>query len=312
MTSAVYAGSFDPWSIGHEAVLKAALEVFAEVHVVVAVNPSKQGSLDAATRARIVASSIDPCTDWWQMEPPFHVDQRTVVATTPGLVVTYASALGIRHLVRGLRSTTDFESEFNLYFSNKTIDSRIQTWAVLCPPELLHCSSTYVRSVVGNPAALKVGTTFVAQSEMLKTPQSLGRIFDFILFASAFRFEREASDLEASDLKSGLQGLFTRLVRSEGKMAIWLKREPDLHLNTLLSNSKPSILKAFEGHDYPKEIVHEAWGLLAQGLAEKNQSHRDIIQTLHLLGTLGGFLGRSQVPLFDVQFAEEIISRKRN
>lgn len=312
MKSAVYAGSFDPWSIGHEAVLKAALDVFSEVHVLVAVNPSKQGSLDALTRARIIASSIDPCTDWWQLEPPFHVDPRTVVATTPGLVVSYASALGIRHLVRGLRSTTDFESEFNLYFSNKTIEHRIQTWAVLCPPELLHCSSTYVRSVVGNPAALKVGTTFLAQSEMLQTPQTLGRLFDFILFASVYRFEREASDLEVSHLKSGLQGLFTRLVRSEGKMTIWLNRERDLNLNHFLFASKAPVLKAFEMHEYPKDIVHHAWLLMAQGLAEKGQSHKDIIDTIHLLGTLGGSLGRTQVPLFDVQFAEEIIRTERH
>ena len=136
MSSAIYAGSFDPWSVGHEAVLRAALEVFSEVHVLVAVNPTKQGSLDPLSRARIIASSVDPCTDWFQKQPPFYLADKIVVTTTPGLVVEYASAHGIHHLVRGLRSTTDFEAEFNLYFSNRTIDPRIQTWAVLCPPEV--------------------------------------------------------------------------------------------------------------------------------------------------------------------------------
>jgi pantetheine-phosphate adenylyltransferase len=308
MTSAIYAGSFDPWSIGHEAILKASLDVFSEVHVLVAVNPSKQGTLGPMARARIIASAIDPCSNWWDQETPFHIDGKIVVATTPGLVVEYAGTHGIRHLVRGLRSTTDFESEFNLYFSNKTIDSRIQTWAVLCPPELLHCSSTYVRSVVGNPAAKKVGTTFVAQCAMLNAPISFGRLFDFILYASTYRFEQEAVDLDIGQLKATLQGLFTTLLRSEEKMRRWLKHEPDLELDVLMSKSKPIIHKAFELHEYPKEIVCSGWLALAQGISEKIQSKKDVSQSLHLLSTLGGSLGRGHIPLFDTSYAEEMNS----
>lgn len=307
MTSAIYAGSFDPWSIGHDAVLRSALDVFSEVHVLVAVNPSKQGSIDPLTRARIIASSIDPCSNWWKSETPFHVENSIVIATTPGLVVEYASSHGIRHLVRGLRSTTDFEAEFNLYFSNKTIDSRIQTWAVLCPPELLHCSSTYVRSVVGNSYTKKVGTTFVAQSAMLGTPVQMGRLFDFIVHASQFRFEALGQDLEISHLKQSLQGLFTTLIRSDEKIKLWLKNEHDIHLDEFMSESKPMIQKAFELHEYPEEIVHTAWARLAAGLSSKPQSFQNIKQTLHILSTFGGAMGRGQRSLFDTTIAEKMI-----
>ncbi|MEN9810149.1 MAG: hypothetical protein RLZZ488_1716 [Pseudomonadota bacterium] len=309
MTSAIYAGSFDPWSVGHEAVLRAATDVFSEVHVLVAVNPSKQGSIDPMTRARIIASSVDPCTDWWKREPPFHLGESLVIATTPGLVVEYAGAHGIRHLIRGLRSTTDFESEFNLYFSNRTIDSRIQTWAVLCPPELLHCSSTYVRSVVGNASAKKVGTTFVAQAAMLGMPVTLGRVFDFIMHASQYRFEAQLRDLDTSHLKISLQGLFNTLIRSEEKMNTWRKNEGELALNEFMSAQKQSILQAHELHEYPSEVVHGAWAKLALGFTSKNKSIQNVKAILHTLATFGSPMGREQDSLFDTQLAETMIER---
>ncbi|NBW82608.1 hypothetical protein EBR21_12715 [bacterium] len=307
MTSAIYAGSFDPWSIGHDAVLRSALDVFSEVHVLVAVNPSKQGGIDPLTRARIIASSIDPCQNWWKSEPPFHLENSIVIATTPGLVVEYASSHGIRHLVRGLRSTTDFEAEFNLYFSNKTIDSRIQTWAILCPPELLHCSSTYVRSVVGNSYTKKVGTSFVAQSAMLGTPVQMGRLFDFIVYASQYRFEALGQDLEISHLKMSLQGLFTTLIRSDEKIKIWQKNENALRLDDFMSESKATIQKSHELHEYPDQIVHSAWAKLAAGLSNKIESLQSIKQNIHMLSTFGGAMGRGQKSLFDATSAEKVI-----
>lgn len=307
MSSAVYAGSFDPWSIGHEAVLKAALDVFSEVHVLVAVNPSKHGSIDPQTRARIIATAIDPCVNWWNFEAPFYPTNSIVVATTPGLVVEYASSHGIHHLVRGLRSTTDFEAEFNLYFSNRTIDTRIQTWAVLCPPELLHCSSTYVRSVVGHTAAQKVGTTFVAQATLLGAPLQLGRLFDFIVYASLYRFEAMSQDLDLSHLKTSMQGLFTTLIRSEEKLKTWNKNEAALELDHFMLDAKPNILTAHNRHEYPTLIVDAAWVKLACGFTQKNQSSDSIKQTLHLLASFSGSLGRSQNSIFDVKNAETLI-----
>jgi len=307
MSSAIYAGSFDPWSIGHEAVLRSALEIFKEVHVLVALNPSKLGTIDSLTRARIIASAMDPCTQWWAKEPPYYVNDSIVVATTLGLVVDYASTHGIHHLVRGLRSTTDFEAEFNLYFSNKTIDPRIQTWAVLCPPELLHCSSTYVRSVVGNPAAKKVGTSFVAQAAILGAPLELGRLFDFIVHASRFRFEALAQDLELTHLKMALQGLFTTLIRSEEKVRIWNQNQRALGLDEFMSGQRPMIERAHHNHEYPSDAVHAAWAKLAYGLTIKSKSLQSVMQTLHLLSSFTGPIGRAKNSVFESDIAEQFI-----
>lgn len=304
MTSAIYAGSFDPWSIGHEAVLKAALDVFAEIHILVAVNPSKAGLLEPTTRARIIASALDPSSDWWCVNPPFHVSSNIIIATTPGLVVEYAGTHGIRNLVRGLRSTTDFESEFNLYFSNKTIDPKIQTWAVLCPPELLHCSSTYVRSVVGNPLAKRVGTTFVAQCAMLQQPIGLGRLLDFIALASTYRFEHEQADLDLNDLRSSIQSLFTTLIGSKDKIEKWTANEESLGLNNFLNQNQPDVEKALQLHEYPKTTIDKAWALLATGISRKNNKLENKETDLALLATLGGSLGKQRVRLIDVRFAD--------
>ena len=91
-------------------------------------------------------------------------------------------------------------------------------------------------------------------------------------------------------------------------MRRWLKHEPDLELDVLMSKSKPIIHKAFELHEYPKEIVCSGWLALAQGISEKIQSKKDVIQSLHLLSTLGGSLGRAHIPLFDTSYAEEMNS----
>lgn len=304
MTSAIYAGSFDPWSIGHEAVLKAAMDVFDEIHILVATNPSKSGLIEPTERARIIASALDPCADWWCVKPPFQISPNVRIATTPGLVVDYAGQHGIRNLVRGLRSTTDFESEFNLYFANKTIDPKIQTWAVLCPPDLLHCSSTYVRSVVGNPMAKKVGTSFVAQCAMLGHPISIGRLLDFIVMASQFRFEHEISDLDPSDLRTSIQGLFTTLLASKEKKELWTSNEDALNLNKFLNKSSAKVKSALQLHEYPKEIVDEAWGLIAEGISNKTGDLKKKQNNLTVLATLGGTLGKQRVRLIDIRFAD--------
>lgn len=215
MKAAIYAGSFDPWSFGHQYVLESALDLFDVVHVLAALNPSKTGTLAQENRARIIASAIDPFQDWWGREPPYQINPAIVVTSTSGLVADYAREQEVMHLIRGLRSTTDFEAEFNLYFSNRAINDELQTWAIMCPPDLLHCSSTYVRAVVGNPKVGFIGTSFLAQALMLGKPPFLGELFDLILASSLNRFEIQPADLTGQDLYLSLQGLFSQLVHSE-------------------------------------------------------------------------------------------------
>jgi hypothetical protein len=152
-----------------------------------------------------------------------------------------------------------------------------------------------------------VGTSFVAQSAMLGTPVQLGRLFDFIVYASQYRFEALGQDLEVSHLKMSLQGLFTTLIRSDEKIKLWLKNENLVRLDDFMSESKATIKKAHELHEYPEQIVHMAWAKLAAGLSSKIESLQTIKQTLHILSTFGGAMGRGQKSLFDATIAEKMI-----
>lgn len=297
MKSAVYAGSFDPWSFGHQFILDSALGVFDQVHVLAAVNPAKPGTLDPTTRARIIAHAIDPFTDWWRKEPPFEIHESVVVSATTGLVAHYAADNDITHLIRGLRSTSDFEAEFNLYFANHAILPGVQTWAIMCPPELLHCSSTYVKTVIGTPDVNFVGTCFVAQAVMLKTSRALGEIFDLIQLCSTFRFAGGVSNLGESDINAALQRTFTSLALSEKKV---FGPQADAKLRTLfqafLKKRQARLGDELSEGEYPEELVNELWAILA---SVAGTSLKGTAMAIAVLEQLGGNLGRTAIPLFD-------------
>lgn len=218
MKVGLYAGSFDPWSIGHQYVLKNALEVFDALHVLVAVHPFKKSWLDADTRARLVAHANEPTTNWWNVElkqPLVLNNKKLTVSTSDGLVAEYAHKHNIKHLVRGMRSTTDFEAEFNLYFANNAIDPTLQTWAILCPPKLLHCSATYIRAVVGHEHVKSVGTSFAAQAVMLNKPVIIGQLFD--LYYAALKKENMLGEVSA-ELLMNLQKEFSDLLKNSERV----------------------------------------------------------------------------------------------
>lgn len=179
---AIYAGSFDPWSFGHAFVLESSIEIFDTVHICVAVNRAKQGVLSAPRRSYLIARSLAPFMCFGEDQSSFRIGDKVTVTYTHGLVSDFAKKKDIHILLRGLRSTSDFEAEFNLYFSNYAISQDIKTWTVMCPPELLHCSSTYVRTVVGQPSVSFVGTGFLSQCMVLEKSTLLGEIFDLLVF----------------------------------------------------------------------------------------------------------------------------------
>ena len=241
--TALYAGSFDPWTHGHKFILDSGLEIFDSIHIVTALNPSKQSILKPETRARVIAHSIDPFHDWWAEDPPFQVNEKVVVSFHEGLVADYAAKHNIVHLLRGLRSTTDFEAEFNLYFSNQAIDSRLQTWAIMCPPRLLHCSSTYVKTVVGKPQVRFVGTTFTSQSLMIGFARIIGQLFDLIEAASKHRFDIDPLNLSPKELSEALQLLFSKLWQLKLKVPRNMLSQTHTALDRFLSKNKKEYSK---------------------------------------------------------------------
>jgi pantetheine-phosphate adenylyltransferase len=292
MKRAIYAGSFDPWSFGHQFVLESTLRVFDEVHVLAAINPAKLGDLDPNSRACCIAHSINPYVDWWGSEQPFRPTEKVVVAPIRGLVADYARSNGITTLVRGLRSTSDFEAEFNLYFSNHAIDTALQTWCVMCPPELLHCSSTYVRSVVGRPGVDFVGTNFLTQALLLKSPRALGHILDLILRMSKHRFDRQPADLTARDLSAALQRTFLTLVKATPQKPGMPAGKLEAMLARFLKEEATTNRVHVEQGEYPADAIARLWAILAVALTENTAAAQTQLSQL----SLG--LGKTDIPLF--------------
>lgn len=133
MKTALFAGSFDPFTLGHKSIADRGLEIFDRLVIGVGVNPSKQGWLPVEERLarirRVYAS-----------------DPRVEVISFTGLTVEAAHACGARFLLRGVRSVADFEFERQLADINRNI-SGLESVLIYALPEYASLSSSAVREL---------------------------------------------------------------------------------------------------------------------------------------------------------------------
>lgn len=136
-SKALFPGTFNPFTLGHQAVLEAGLTIFDRVIVAVGANISKPGSVEAAEeRAENIRVTIDR----------LGLTDRVDVIVYRGLTVDAAAAEGASHLLRGVRSVKDFEYERTLADVNRRIGG-IETVVLFAPPELEWLSSTVLRDM---------------------------------------------------------------------------------------------------------------------------------------------------------------------
>jgi pantetheine-phosphate adenylyltransferase len=299
---AIYAGSFDPWSQGHQFVLNAALDVFDRIHVLAAVNPAKPSDFDALTRERAIAHAIDPLQNWWDATSPHEINNRIIVTSTTGLVVDYAREHNIAHLIRGLRSTTDFESEFGLYFSNRAIHPAVQTWCVMCPPELIHCSSTFVRSVVGRASVDLVGTSFINQSILLKTPRAHALLLDVIAAISEHRFIGESTNLTTNHLIAAMQKVFLIVNHEFENTPPSINANLEKSIYQYLQKHRNELCRLLQEKQYPLTHINALWRTLISAMATThelefhNRAGREVC-----VAKISQTLGNANTPLFNSQ-----------
>lgn len=133
MKKAIYAGSFDPFTNGHLGISKRALNVFDELHLVIAVSSEKKGLMSYEQRCEVMQKI-------WKKEP------RVKVVTWSGLLIDYAEKNGINFLVRGLRPTGDFDNEFLMASMNRKLLSTCDT-VFFAASENYYLSSSVVKEV---------------------------------------------------------------------------------------------------------------------------------------------------------------------
>lgn len=131
---ALYPGSFDPVTRGHLDILDRACTIFDRVIVAVLENPSKTPLFSSAERVDLIRRSID-------IEAPIEV------STFAGLTVECARRVGAIAIVRGLRVTSDFETEFQMALMNRRLNPGIHTVFLMTSFTNVFISSSIIKEV---------------------------------------------------------------------------------------------------------------------------------------------------------------------
>lgn len=137
MTIAIYPGSFDPITNGHIDILKSGAEIFDKVIIAVSYNVNKKGFLSIEERVQLIKESVKDI-------PNVEVD------SFQGLTVEYAKNRGAEVLLRGLRTSFDFEYEMQLSQTNNALYNNIKTVFLITKPEFNFISSSSVREILLN------------------------------------------------------------------------------------------------------------------------------------------------------------------
>lgn len=142
MRTAIFPGSFDPFTVGHYDVLESALQLFDKVIIAVGYNSQKQGFFNPQTRIKIIRQAVAGM-------------ENVEVCAYSGLTIDLCRDLGVKHIIRGLRTTTDFELESVIAQANKKMAPDISTTFIPACQEYSFISSTVVRDILihkGNAA----------------------------------------------------------------------------------------------------------------------------------------------------------------
>ena len=131
---AVYPGTFDPITLGHEDVVRRAAQLFGKVIVAVAAGHHKKTLFTLEERIAMVRES---CANYPQVE----------VESFDGLLAHFVLARGAKAMVRGLRAVTDFDYEFQLAGMNRTLMPEVETVFLTPSVQYQFVSSTYVREI---------------------------------------------------------------------------------------------------------------------------------------------------------------------
>jgi len=132
--SAMYPGTFDPITLGHEDLVRRACKIFDKVVVAVAANPGKQPMFTLDERVALAKSALD---EFDSVE----------VTGYDGLTVHFARDNNLQVILRGLRAISDFEYEFQLANMNRHLTEEVET-AFLTPTEkYTYISSSLVREI---------------------------------------------------------------------------------------------------------------------------------------------------------------------
>ena len=134
---AVYAGSFDPITVGHMDLVRRATGLFDEVVLAVGNNPTKQYLLSTDARLAVLRECVEGLSN-------------VSVDVFDGLLVDYCRRRNAGFILRGLRAVSDFEFEFQIGLANMDMATDIETVFLLTEPRNIFISSSLVKEIASN------------------------------------------------------------------------------------------------------------------------------------------------------------------
>ena len=132
---AIYPGSFDPFTKGHQNIIERGVRVFGQIVVAVAHNTSKKTIFTLEERVEL-------------LNEIFRGREDVRMDYFGGLLVDYAKKMGTNIVLRGMRTVSDFEYELQMALANKTLSAELETVFMVTDSEFSHISSSVIREVV--------------------------------------------------------------------------------------------------------------------------------------------------------------------
>ncbi len=132
---AIFPGSFDPFTIGHESIVRRSINFFDEIIIAIGLNTNKPGFFSIDTRVKWIEKVFEN-------EPKVRVDHYSK------LTVDYCKDVNANYILRGLRTSSDFEYERSIAQVNKQMHPEIETVFLLTLPEHTPVTSSIVRDII--------------------------------------------------------------------------------------------------------------------------------------------------------------------
>ena len=168
---AVYPGTFDPITLGHEDVVRRATQLFDRVIVAVAAGYHKKALFSLEERIAMVRQAVQP---YPQVE----------VESFAGLLRDFVVARGAKAMVRGLRAVTDFDYEFQLAGMNRSLMPEVETVFLTPSDKYQFISSTFVREIASLGGEVDKFVSPGVNNRLLEKMRELPKITDQQAFKS--------------------------------------------------------------------------------------------------------------------------------
>lgn len=136
MKKAIFPGSFDPITLGHEDIIRRAIPLFDEIVIAIGINAEKKYMFSLEERKRFI-------------EETFKNEPTISIITYEGLTIDLCKKINANFILRGLRNPADFEFEKAIAHTNRRM-SKIETVFLLTAAKTSYISSSIVRDVIRN------------------------------------------------------------------------------------------------------------------------------------------------------------------